>query len=102
MRTVMAIVLAAAVPLAFAACKSGGDQPKKCESCEKAKSANGWCADCKVGFRDGEKMKCPSCHAAATGKGGWCDGCGKGYKGGKETKCKGCAEAAATGGTCPT
>ncbi|GEM_PF-2310871 len=103
MRVVLAVVLAAAVPFAFAACKSGnGATPKQCMGCEAAKKTNAWCPDCKVGFKDGEKMKCQSCHAAATAKGGWCVSCDKGYKNGQPTKCKGCAEAALTGGTCPT
>lgn len=102
MRLAWVLALAVTVPLGFSACASGGDKPMECKGCAMAKADNGWCPSCNVGFKDGEKVKCKSCHAAATGKGGWCDSCNKGYVNGKPAACKGCAMAAATGGTCPT
>ncbi|MBI2899744.1 MAG: hypothetical protein HYY17_06135 [Planctomycetes bacterium] len=103
MRIALAALLCLAVPVVFVACSSSGGQPTmECKGCAAAKSANGWCDHCNVGYKDGMQVKCKSCHVAATGKGGWCDSCGKGYANGKSTSCKGCATAAATGGTCPT
>lgn len=74
-----------------------------CESCTAAREKNGWCADCKVGYVDGEKTKCRSCFDIRTsGKSGWCDGCKVGYSSGLKTSCKNCFDLmkAKEGGWC--
>jgi len=40
-------------------------------TCETAKVDGGWCADCKVGYVDGEKTQCEGCAQ----KQGECDTC---------------------------
>jgi hypothetical protein len=86
-----------------ASCQSTAGGAQKCEGCDKAKAANGWCDHCKMGFKpDGTTTKCKMCHSGATGQAVWCDGCKKGYAGGKATTCKGCFEQAKGGPKCAT
>lgn len=63
----------------------------ECTACARAVRCNGWCRHCGVGYVDGRKFHCKSCHRIrCSDDGGWCDSCETGYARGRETKCRSC------------
>lgn len=107
MRIVLMAVLALGMPGVMIACGGTTEKPEasasKCASCADAKAADGWCADCNVGFVDGAKVKCQGCHTQKTG-GAVCEACSMPATcAGCETsggKCEGCQAKAAVCAGC--
>ncbi len=73
-----------------------------CAACEKGMSGEAvWCESCKVGYKDGHKVKCKSCFEGMTGKRNeWCESCNAGYLKGEKVDCKECCHAGETCKTC--
>ena len=70
-----------------------------CDSCVKAKEADGFCKHCKVGFVQGKPVKCQACFEAAHTD-GRCDHCKLDWWHGQAFKCASCLEGAKSDGAC--
>jgi hypothetical protein len=81
--TVRNLVAGLIAGLLVASAQAGG------ECCDKAKAANGWCGDCKVGFISGVEMKSRMLYDTLAGAPAPAD-----------IKCEGCKKAAASNGSC--